>query len=208
LTSAQVIATGNVTGGNLTTAGLITATGNVTGGNLTTAGLITATGNVTGGNIATAGTVSATANVTGGNIITAGAVSATGNVVSVANVNGANINATTGIHGNIFTTLIDSGDSSLITFVPDVLMLASLEVQQDVFVQNLVSTRDLDVTGRAIISGYITVPSANVTTLNAGNITASGNIIANNISANTSINIAGEPVATIADAVALAIALG
>ena len=41
-------ATGNVTGGNLITSGLITATGNVTGGNIRTVGLISATGNVTG----------------------------------------------------------------------------------------------------------------------------------------------------------------
>jgi hypothetical protein len=78
--------TGNVIGGNITTAGLITATGNVTGGNITTGGLITATGNVTGGNITTAGLVTATgtitsaANITGGNILTVGQVSATGNV--------------------------------------------------------------------------------------------------------------------------------
>lgn len=46
---------GNVTGGNLVTGGLLTATGNITGGNLTTGGLITATGNIGGGNINTAG---------------------------------------------------------------------------------------------------------------------------------------------------------
>ena len=43
--------TGNVTGGNLITSGLITATGNITGGNIVTAGQITATGNITGTNI-------------------------------------------------------------------------------------------------------------------------------------------------------------
>jgi len=47
----QVLATGNVTGANLSTAGLITATGNVTGGNLVTAGLVSATGNIAGGNV-------------------------------------------------------------------------------------------------------------------------------------------------------------
>ena len=38
--STTIGATGNVTGGNLTTAGVVSATGNVTGGNLTTAGVI------------------------------------------------------------------------------------------------------------------------------------------------------------------------
>jgi hypothetical protein len=42
----------------------------------------------------------------------------------------------------------------------------------------------------------------------AGNIVATGNISANNITATTSINIAGAQVATIDDAAALAIALG
>lgn len=51
---------GNVTGGNLATAGLITSTGNVTGGNLITGGLITATGNITGSNLNTAGVLKLT----------------------------------------------------------------------------------------------------------------------------------------------------
>jgi len=41
-----VSATGNVTGGNIRTAGLVTATGNITGGNILTTGLISATGNI------------------------------------------------------------------------------------------------------------------------------------------------------------------
>jgi hypothetical protein len=51
---------GNVTGGNLATAGLITSTGNVTCGNLITGGLITATGNITGSNLNTAGVLKLT----------------------------------------------------------------------------------------------------------------------------------------------------
>jgi len=86
-TTATVI--GNVTGGNLITAGLITVTGNVTGGNLITAGLASVTGNVIANNInasqqVTAGAlgVSATGNVTGGNIISDGVISATGNLTT------------------------------------------------------------------------------------------------------------------------------
>jgi len=52
---SNISVTGNITGGNLITSGLITSTGNVTGGNLVTGGVITATGNITGGNINTAG---------------------------------------------------------------------------------------------------------------------------------------------------------
>jgi hypothetical protein len=45
---STITATGNVAGGNLTTAGQIVATGNITGGNLVTGGLISATGTITG----------------------------------------------------------------------------------------------------------------------------------------------------------------
>jgi hypothetical protein len=60
-TTTSVSATGNITGGNITTAGTAnlttivgstaSLTGNVTGGNVLTGGLVSATGNVTGGNI-------------------------------------------------------------------------------------------------------------------------------------------------------------
>ena len=69
ITGSSISVSGNVTGGNVNTSGLITAVGNVTGGNLITGGLATITGNVTGGNLRTAGLVSATGNVTGGNIL-------------------------------------------------------------------------------------------------------------------------------------------
>jgi hypothetical protein len=86
--------TGNITGGNLLTPGVITATGNVSGGNVTTAGQVTATGNVSGGNVTTAGlisagtTITATGNITGGNLTTTGQVSASGNVNAPRILNG------------------------------------------------------------------------------------------------------------------------
>jgi filamentous hemagglutinin len=93
--SSTLTAVGNITGGNLVTAGLVTVTGNVNGGNLQTAGLITATGNITGGNVISLGAISAgaagisaTGNIRGGNINSDDQVSVTGNV------NAANFNAT------------------------------------------------------------------------------------------------------------------
>jgi len=69
ITGSSASVTGNVTGANVNTGGLITATGNVTGGNISTAGQITATGNVTGGNIRfNAGVISGSGNITGGNV--------------------------------------------------------------------------------------------------------------------------------------------
>ena len=52
-TGTSLTATGNVSGGNLTTTGVVSATGNVIGGNLTTGGVVSATGNVSGGNLTT-----------------------------------------------------------------------------------------------------------------------------------------------------------
>src|SRR6056300_1238113 len=97
-----VTATGNVAGGNLTTAGqvaadnaditngitagtTITATGNVAGGNITTGGAVDATGLISSGS-----TITATGNVAGGNITTGGRVDATG-AITGATVTGGNI---------------------------------------------------------------------------------------------------------------------
>ena len=51
--STTLTATGNVTGGNVNTAGVVAATGNVSGGNITTGGDIDATGDVAGGSVTT-----------------------------------------------------------------------------------------------------------------------------------------------------------
>jgi hypothetical protein len=79
---------GNITGGNLITAGRVTATGNlVTGANVVASGYVTATGNVSAGNVISLGSVTAgaagvtaTGNVRGGNLVSDAAVSATGNI--------------------------------------------------------------------------------------------------------------------------------
>jgi len=60
---------GNVTGGNIITAGLISATANVQAGNLRTAGLISATGAITGAAITGSSLTVSTGNVSAGNIV-------------------------------------------------------------------------------------------------------------------------------------------
>jgi hypothetical protein len=115
-TTNAIVATGNITSGNLLTGGLVSATGNVTGGNLITAGLAAVTGNVTGGNINTAGQVVATGNVNGGNVIATTLVTGA-NVSATSNVTGANVVGTTsGTFANIVisTSSIDS-DAARIT---------------------------------------------------------------------------------------------
>ena len=84
--------------------GVISATGNISGGNLTTGAQVVATGNVTGGNLTTGAQVVATGNVTGGNLNTAGQVVATGNIDSSGNISagnliaGANVIITNGVY--------------------------------------------------------------------------------------------------------------
>jgi hypothetical protein len=114
--SSTLTAVGNITGGNLITAGLATVTGNVNGGNLQTAGLITATGNITGGNVISLGAVSAgsagitaTGNIRGGNINSDDQVSVTGNV------NAANFNATQNFSttGNVVTNRLTTANANV-----------------------------------------------------------------------------------------------
>ena len=85
-TGTSLTATGNVAGGNLTTAGVVSATGNVIGGNLRTGGLVLATGSITGSSLNTGGTVTATGNVAGGNITTGAKVVAVGNIDSTSGI--------------------------------------------------------------------------------------------------------------------------
>jgi hypothetical protein len=103
--------TGNVTGGNLRTAGSISATGNITVGNIATGGAVSAAGNVTGGNILTTGSITATGNAIVGNIsITSGSV--TGNLNT-----GGNITATGNIsaQGNVLAQGVISATGNIVT---------------------------------------------------------------------------------------------
>jgi len=85
-TTGTITSAADITGNNLLTGGTTSATGNITGGNLLTAGLISATStitsaaNITGGNVLTSGLISATADITGGNLVTTGLATVTGNI--------------------------------------------------------------------------------------------------------------------------------
>jgi len=82
-TLSNVSVSGNVTGGNVLTGGLISATGNITsaanitGGNVLTGGVVSATGNVTSGGVVTTGP---SGNISGANVVSATTFTATGNI--------------------------------------------------------------------------------------------------------------------------------
>jgi hypothetical protein len=105
LTTGGVLSvTGNANVGNLGTGGLIVATGNVSGGNLTTGGVLSVTGNANVGNLGTTGLVTATGNVSGGNITTSGVVAATGNVSGGNLTTAGLVSATGNVSGGNITT--------------------------------------------------------------------------------------------------------
>jgi len=109
ITGSSASVTGNVTGANVNTGGLITATGNVTGGNISTAGQITATGNVTGGNIRfNSGVISGSGNITGGNVSVGTGTITVGNIF---NGNGNGI-GNIGTSGTYFNTVFAQATSA------------------------------------------------------------------------------------------------
>ena len=98
----------------------VSAVGNVTGGNITTAGQVTSTGNITGGNVISVAAVSgvslvSSGNVDAGNLRTSGLVSAGGNITSGANISGTyfigNGSQLTGLSAGVSVTKIVNGTS-------------------------------------------------------------------------------------------------
>ena len=101
LVVATATFSGNVTGGNLLTAGLISATGNIQGGNLRTAGLISATGAITGAAITGSSLTVSTGNITGGNLILSGAIVDSAQLDIQTSAANANIVLTPNGSGNV-----------------------------------------------------------------------------------------------------------
>ena len=116
-------ATGNLAIANAATVGTtLVATGNITGGNVRTGGLVSATGNVTGGNIIASAlvqavTLSSSGNVQAGNLRTTGLISATGNIDSAANIAGSfflgNGSQLTGLSAAVSVTKITNGSTEI-----------------------------------------------------------------------------------------------
>ena len=76
--TGRFLAIGNVTGGNITSAGVISTTGNVYGGNVISTGSYSTAGTITGGNLsAGSGFISTTGTITGGLISSTGTVTGT-----------------------------------------------------------------------------------------------------------------------------------
>ena len=140
----------------------ISVTGNVTGGNLVTAGTASATGTITGGNLATGGTVSATGNVTGGNIVTAGLVDAgtlSGNGAAISSLTGGNVTGQVGnalVAGTVYTAAQPN--------ITSVGTLSSLSVTGNVTGGNIV-------TAGAVSAGTLSGNGAAISAITGSNVT-------------------------------------
>jgi hypothetical protein len=150
-TGTSLTATGNVSGGNLTTAGVVSATGNVTGGNLTTGGAVTATGAVTGGSL-TDGTAT----------LSSGALSGATTGSFSGNVSAGNLTST----GAVYTDNINEESTNAgITFGHEILG------GQATFTANVAGG---NLTTGGVVSATGNVSGGNLTT--GGAIEATGNI--------------------------------
>lgn len=187
-------ASGNITGGNLITGGLITSVGNITGGNILTAGLMSSTGNVTGnyinGNGSALTGISTFSNitVTGGSYIAANTIStlltlvAGNNIVLTANNTSKSLQIDYSSSGgtSIFAT---GGDMGLVTEVVtssedlgDVITASTTAYDLGVLgVQGVVSNSD-------IVANTITGDKINSSTY----ISITGNLAAANLAMTSS----------------------
>ena len=191
--------TGNITGGNVNTAGNVTAAGNVIAANVQTGGLITATGNITssgnisGGNLVgvanvnsttfTGTTVSVIGNITGGNLFSPGEISVVGNIqggniLGVANVSsttftGSTVNVTANITGgNIITGGLVSATGNITA--------GSNVSGSNINGSNLYSVGIVSAAGN-ITGGNISTANINATTHTGGTVNVTGNITGGNL---------------------------
>jgi hypothetical protein len=199
-----VSVTGNITGGNILTAGLISATGNITGGNIVTAdgtiirsGRLTLTSNASGGflyqadnsplylgaNMAVANAASSSI-VIAGNTATPGNVAIQSNLAVTGNVTGSNI-VTTGIvsatsslntAGNINFTNAEATDTARIfANVSGATTSLVLEVSDDLASDRIVLRHRYFATANTV-----DMLSAQLSGNTEANVTVTGNLIATN----------------------------
>jgi hypothetical protein len=174
--------TGNVTGGNILTAGLISATGNITGGNILTAGLISAAGNITGGNI---NLPSGTTLNSAGVFVASSAVT-TQTVQVSANTLGSGVAITTdGITGGV----LSSGN---IYFKVNSTLNANAApsggtVQAEIGSNGMNLTGNLDLSGNVNANNIFSTNAIQATVISAtgnvsgGNVNSSGNAMVGNL---------------------------
>ena len=179
-TGTSLTATGNVAGGNLTTAGVVSATGNVIGGNLTTAGAVVATGNVSGGNITTGADVVAVGNIDS----TAGIFNGDGfglSNIPAANITGLSLSGIANGTSNVDIATADGNISMAVNGTGDVV---------------IVSDAGIEVTGTADISSTVTAPAFTANTgISTGDAGGLSNVVGANVTGEVSFAATANAVA-------------
>jgi len=195
-----ISASGNITGGNLLTGGLISSTGNITsaanvaGANVISTGLVTATGNivttanVSGGNVLSSAliqgvTLSASGNVNGANITTAGLISATGNITGSNILTGGLVSAT----GNITSAANIAGGNAIITTL---VQGTTLSATGNVNTVGIVGTGNISTTGNIsggnLLAAGLSLSSNVLSAINlTSTIITTANITGGNLSVGT-----------------------
>jgi len=186
----SVSVTGNVAGGNVTTAGIVSATGNITGGNLSGTSIVgtlttAAQTNIT--SVGTLGSLSVTGNITGGNLLTSGNIVDTGafSIITGAsgNVNlapnGTNVLVTTTTGANITGTLNATGNANVgnlgAATVVATTLTGTLSTAAQSNITSVGTLGSLSVTGNTTAGNFVGTlngSGANVTTISATNISS------------------------------------
>jgi hypothetical protein len=186
--------------------GILSATGNITGGNLRTAGAITATGNIQGSTIIAAGIgVAADVGVggqilAGGNISTDASVQATGNIVGSYFLGNGSF-----LTGLSSTSRITSGTTEMSVDVPSGNIRATVAGTANIAVFSTSGVNiigGVNATGGLVgsnvnTSGFVTA-TGNITGGNirsTGLVSATGNILGGNIAATGNISLTGNVIA-------------
>lgn len=218
--SSNIITTANVTGGNLTTSGLITATGNVTAGNLLTLGTVSATGNIAGtyllGNGAfITGLPPTYANSNVASYLASGSVSS--NIITTGNVSanyfigdGSQLTGVSGSYANanVAEYLASGTDSSNIVTTGNIIggniqTSGIITAAGNLYTSNLIvstgsggNISNANVISANVFSASGTIAAGNILTGGlvsaAGTITSAANIIGGNIQTSGKISASGE----------------
>ena len=184
-------ASGNVTGGNVFTAGFVTATGNVTGGNVKTGGLISATGAIYGNSLSIDTTINA-----GTDIVASGALSA-GTTISAAGTisSGLEITAAGNITGSYFLgngSALTGIDATSIQFGSSNIKIVAANANATVNIANVANVVVFSSTGQTttgFVSASGNIIGGNVTT--AAQVSATGNVTGGNINTGGLISATG-----------------
>ena len=163
-----------------------TVTGNLTSGNINTAGTVVASGNISGGNLITVGQVAATGNAIVGGILTDNYYYANGAPLDLQDPAGANTEIQYNLNG-------DFGATSAFTFDSDTNTLTVSGSGNITTVNSTTITATGNITGGNISSLGVLGVTGNIT---GGNITTAGIVTAATVNATGALTVGTTAVIT------------